>query len=182
MRTTLLVSSLIVATTGVAMLLIGWLTPSPSMLSAGASVLIAALVTMTAAAGMKTWSEERRRASDTKAREVYDQLARTLIARFGGGIYAASEEGALRASTSAWGSSAVVSALAEWNRAYDRHVAPSTTGTTTLSDEAQRDLKKATAAVVRAIRTDLKVGSLDDETIEQALFNTSRNSRADGSP
>lgn len=170
-RKTLFVLSFAIGAVGAISLVVGWFSLRASFVAAGASILVASIVAATVATGMKTWEEEKKRQSDAKAREAYQQLAASLVARFSGGTYDSSTEPGLRGSISAWGAPNVVSALANWNAAYDEHVPAGSRGTVTLSADARKALRGATVAAIVAIRTALAVGEVDPSRIENALFN-----------
>lgn len=173
-RMTLFVLSFVTGAIGIAMLALGGLGLRPSVVSPGATILIASLVAATAAAGMETWREEKRRTSDAKARDTYERLAATLMSRFSPGAYNAAAESGLRSSVAAWGAPSVVSALADWNAAYDGYVPSGVSGPILLTTEAQNALRKATVAAIVAIRAEIAVGGVEPSRIERALFNTDR--------
>lgn len=144
------------------------------LVSAGSSLLVAALVALTAAGGVNTWIAERTRARELNARSTYETLAAGLMGRF-----SPSEESTVRAKVATWASPLVVIALGEWNAAYDRNVAPTATGTVTLDAAGEGEMRDATVAVIAAIREEIGL-SPQHKAISNALFNRSSPGEAPG--
>ena len=176
MRALLTAIGLGVAALGGAAFGVGWHGGRDALVQAGAAVIVAALATLGAAAGLQTWRDERSRGREVKQRETYAELVFQLFSRFDpNGTYDRFKEARLRADAATWASPRVVRSLADWIEAYDRIVPPDAVGEFEING-AQRDMmRRATAKVAVAIRGELTIngGATVDDLIE-ALFNQSR--------
>jgi hypothetical protein len=170
----LLIGSGIICALGVAAFITGWIKTQAALVQGGGAVVAASMVAMTAAIGLKSWADERRKARIEKQQAVYTDLVQQLVSRFRtGGGYDLNRETALRAQVSTWGSRVVVTALGRWHEAYDQVVPQALPGTdVTLREGGAERMRVATAELIKAVRRDIDP---DDSTqvseVADALFN-----------
>jgi type II secretory pathway pseudopilin PulG len=168
----LLITSGILCVVGLVAFFTGWTKTQAHLVQGGGAVVAASLVAMTASIGLTSWADERRKVRVEKQQAVYTDLVQQLVSRFRGESYDPQRESALRAQVSTWGSRAVVTALGRWHEAYDEVIPITSQGTVTLSEEAARRMRVATAELITAVRREIDPeDSTQAGEIADALFN-----------
>jgi len=156
----------VVAATGGALLLwTGLHYVRDELVPAGATIVAASLVALTAAAGVDTWSKERTLAREERARAAYEAVSTELIERFNKTPLAQ-----VRAQVASWADDEIVRAMGSWNEAYDRHVPADATGDHSLSAEGSEEMQGATVDVLAAIRETHHLSG-DRDMLRRAIFN-----------
>jgi hypothetical protein len=156
---------------GVAAFVRGWIDSNAQFVQGGSVIVGAALVTITAAVGVDTWAQQRRRAHKARQEDIYAELIVQLVSRFSPAKYNFELEHRLRSQVATWGGPAVIRALGSWNEDFDT-VAPS--GGPMVVDltlEQQELMRAATARVAHAVREDLSLETVATNLMEMALFN-----------
>jgi type II secretory pathway pseudopilin PulG len=157
---------------GVVAFTTGWIKTQAHLVQVGGAVVAASLVAMTAAIGLTSWADERRKVRVEKQQTVYTDLVQQLVSRFRGEGYDPHREAELRAQVSTWGSRAVVMARGRWHEAYDEAIPATTRGTVTLSEVAGRRMRFATAELVTAVRREIDPSDATQvDEVADALFN-----------
>jgi hypothetical protein len=118
MRGLVSVAAIAVGVLRVVILTVGLANGDATFIDKGATLIVAGLAGLGAVAGLETWRTERRRARETRQREVYSQLLSQLYARFQGRFDMA-VEARVRTEVVTWGSPEVVRALGAWMTVLD---------------------------------------------------------------
>ncbi len=156
----------VVALGGAALVWSGMYYVRDALVTAGAALIVSAVVALTAAGGFNTWEADRIRIRDEKTLAAHEQLTVGLMEQF-----SSLPLSKLRAQVATSASPAMVTALSEWNQMYDKHVPTGASGSSALSDQGEKDFRSATVQVMIAARQQLGLDDVDNDTLEHALFN-----------
>lgn len=175
MRIMLIIVSTVAAVLGSALLAAALFANRNELLNSGTSILIASLVALTAAAGLVTYRDERKKSRYAKQEDSYVALLQGLLGRFLADGQDRNQA-VQRANLVLWADKDAVEALSAWNAAYDENVPQPKLGekSVVLSPEQSAAMQAATVEVARQLRVGVSKKKVSTEHLSSALFNKTR--------